>query len=153
MPVESSTKPEQWIFAIAFIMILSFGLYAFGAALQNNNATLDDDSTDYIANFTSKIGTVGITARANQALDEEETKNPFQNALTTIRDFFDVFGVLTLLTNILVGLWTFISFMFNMPNFFIETLGLNTGDWGYVVNIVSYVMTLLATIMFVRLKK
>ena len=148
------TKPEFWLGSLAFIMILSFALLLFGnSLLGNENLNLDNDSREYLTDYSRLIGTTGIEDRATSNIDDEETQNPIRRRLNTIRDFVDVFGVFTLLSNILGGFWSFISLAFNLPSFFIETLGLPLGNFKFLINILGLILSLSATIMLVRLVK
>jgi len=151
---DSSTKPEFWLVTLGFIIVISYALLMFGNSLSNNdNATLDSDSTTYLSNYTARLDKVGITAEAEKDLDEDRAKNPITKALGGIIDFFDVFGVFTLLKNIFVGLWTFIALMFNMPSFIIESLGLPLANFKFIVNTFVSVLILSATILIARLVK
>jgi hypothetical protein len=150
----ATLKPEYWLGVLGFIIIISVALLYFGQSLQNSSEiTLDEDSNEYLASYTSMLKTTGMSDKADHELTEDDTKNIFKSSLEGIKKFFDVFGVLTLLTNILVGFWSFISMMFNMPSFFIETLGLDLKNFRFIINILGTILTLSATVMLVRLKK
>jgi len=151
---DSITKPEYWLVALGFIIILSYALLLFGNGLDNNpEITLDTDSKNYLANYTSKLDSSGISDKAQDELSEDEAKNPFTKALGSIKEFFDVFGVLTLLSNIFSGLWTFLSLAFKLPSFFIETLGLPLGNFKFIVNTIVSILSLGITILIARLLK
>jgi uncharacterized membrane protein len=150
----ASTKPEYWLGVLGFIIIISVALLYFGQSLQNSSEiTLDEDSNKYLTSYTSMLNTTGMSNKADHELTKDDTKNIFESSLEGIKKLFDVFGVFTLLTNILVGFWSFISMMFNMPSFFIETLGLDLKNFKFIVNILGTILTLSATVMLVRLKK
>jgi len=151
---DAITKLEYWLTALGFILIISYALLLFGNSLsQNEEITLDADSTNYLANYTAKLGSSGITDKALDELTEDEAKNPFTRSLGSIKEFFDVFGVLTLLSNIFTGLWTFLSLTFALPSFFIETLGLPLGNFKFIVNIIGTILSLGITILIARLLK
>jgi len=151
---DSSTKPEFWLISLGFLIILVFGLLAFGVSIRNSQEiTLDEDSKNYLDNYNKSISNIGIDSYANREKTAEDSKNPIQKALTSIKNFIDVFGVFSLLTSILSGFWSFIVLMFQLPSFFIETLGLPLGNFRFITNVISFILGLLATIMLVRLKK
>jgi len=151
---DSITKPEYWLIALGFVLVLSYALLLFGSGLNSNpELTLNEDSKSYLANYTSKIDSSGILDKAYDSLSEEEATNPFSRQLDSIKQFFDVFGVLTLLSNIFSGLWTFLSLVFKLPSFFIETLGLPLGNFQFIVNIIGTILSLGITILIARLLK
>ena len=148
------TEPEFWLGSLAFILIFAFSLLLFGNSLNESSFfNLDNDSKTYLANYSSIVSDKGIESRANESSDGDEQENPVVSRLNTIKEFFDVFGVLTLLGNVFGGLWDFFSLAFNLPSFFIETLGLPLGNFRHVVNVISLILSLSATIMLVRLIK
>jgi len=151
---DSITKPEYWLIALGFVIVISYALLLFGLGLDSNpDITLNADSKSYLSNYTSMIGSSGISDKAIDQLTEEEAINPFTSALGSIKEFFDVFGVLTLLSNIFSGLWTFLSLAFTLPSFFIETLGLPLGNFKFIVNIIGTILSLGITILIARLLK
>lgn len=151
---ESITKPEYWLIALGFVLVISYALLLFGKGLDSNpEITLNQDSKNYLGNYTTRIGTSGISDEAIGELTDDEAKNPFTNALGSIKEFFDVFGVLTLLSNIFSGLWTYLSLAFKLPSFFIETLGLPLGNFKFIVNIIGTILSLGITILLARLLK
>lgn len=151
---ESITKPEYWLVALGFVLVLSYALLLFGNGLNSNpEITLNSDSKNYLGNYTANVGSSGILDEAVGELTEDEAKNPFTSALGSIKEFFDVFGVLTLLSNIFSGLWTYLSLAFKLPSFFIETLGLPLGNFKFIINIIGTILSLGVTILIARLLK
>lgn len=151
---DSVTKPEFWIISLAIIIIFGYSLLSFGNGLTSNSEiSLDDDSVNYLANYTKSIDSSGISVKAQDGLDVNESKNPLEKALSGLTGLFDSFAVFTLLKNVFIGLWSFISMMFIMPSFLIESLGLPLGQFSVVINVVSFILTLFATIIIVRLVK
>ena len=152
---DSSTKPEFWLISLGFIIIITYALLMFGNSLsdENSNATLDTDSSAYLTSYTARLNTSGITVQAETKATNSSALNPLEKALGGIKEFFDVFGVFTLLKNVFVGLWGFIALMFNIPSFIIETLGFDIKNFQFIINAVVGILTLSATIMIVRLTK
>lgn len=145
------TKPEFWLVALGFIIVMSFALLMFGNSLNASpEVTLDADSTSYLAQYTTRLDASGITAKTNETTDK---KNPVASFFSLIPGGTEILTVVRTFSNVFTGLWNFFSLVFQLPTFFLATLGLDLGFWGFVVNILGTVLTLAGTIMLVRLIK
>lgn len=147
------TKPEFWLVSLGFILIMSIGLLLFGQSLQSSSViTLDNDSNTYLSQYTQRLNQSGFLSKADEA--PKEPQNPVLRFITGIRGVTEIFGVVTLFSNIFTDFWNFLQLVFELPSFFLETLGLPMGgSTRFIVNILSTILLLGLTIMLARLVK
>ena len=149
------TKPEYWLISLAIIIIVAMSLLLFGESLNSNpEITLDEDSQEYLKLYTKEINNSGIKERANDNIEQKDTQNPLLKWLSGSKLVADVFGLFTVIANAISGFWDFVTMAFNLPSFFINTLGISTfGSIKYIINTIGTVLFLAIVILLVRLAK
>lgn len=148
------TKPEYWLGALGFLVVITFALLVFGNSLQDNdNITLDNDSNEYITNYANQMRISGINDTANDELDENNVTNPITKFIGNIPVVSDALGLFALIGNALSGLWTFFAIVFSLPSFFISSFGINLAGVKFIVNVIGNILLIAGTIMLVRLGK
>jgi hypothetical protein len=146
------TKPEFWLVTLGFIIIMSFALLLFGNSLSSSSeATLDADSISYLSEYTQRLNQSGMTGEANK--EPQPPRNPVLRFLSGVPGITEILAVVNIFSNVLTGVWDFFALAFKLPTFFLATLGLNLGAFGFVINVISTVLFLAGTIMLVRLIK
>jgi len=148
------TKPEYWLTALGFTVVLTFALLLFGRSLQDNDSvTLDNDSNQYIIDYTNQMKIAKINETAMDELDETNITNPVLSVIGAIPLVEDALGLFKLIGNALSGLWTFFSIVFSLPSFFISTFGFDLEGTKFIVNVIGNILFIAGTIMLVRLGK
>ena len=148
------TKPEYWLVAIGFIVILTFALLLFGNSLQNNDSvSLDNDSAEYITDYTNQMKIAKLNETANDDLENKSLENPVVSALGSIPVISDILGVFSFVGKVLTGFWNFFAIVFSLPSFFISSFGFNLQNTKFIINVIGNLLFLAGVIMLVRLSK
>lgn len=149
------TKPEYWLGSLGIIIIISMALLFFGNSVtEDTSITLDEDSTNYLKTYTKEINDSGIKTRAEDEIENKDTQNPLLKWLSGNNLIADVFGLFTIVANAISGVWDFFTMAFNLPSFFINTLGISTlGSLKYIINTLGTILFLSIIILLVRIAK
>lgn len=149
------TKPEYWLGSLGIIIIISMALLFFGNSVtEDTSITLDEDSTNYLKTYTKEINDSGIKTRAEDEIETKDTQNPLLKWLSGNNLIADVFGLFTIVANAISGVWDFFTMAFNLPSFFINTLGISTlGSLKYIINTLGTILFLSIIILLVRIAK
>lgn len=149
-----STKLEMWIGVSALVLIFGIAIATVGANLMTaDDVILDERSQDYVDEFSSNIADNNFQDFADNATLEEKKTNPILDAITSLPLVEDFLGAVKFFTEKTAALMSFISFVYNLPTFFLQGFGLDPGDFDWVINILTYAVFLGITIGLVRLVK
>jgi hypothetical protein len=148
------TKPEYWLITLGFVLVLSMSLLYFGVSIRDNTGVnLDQDSLDYLDNYANRLNKSGISDKVAEEIEEKDVSNPLLRWLGERKLISDVFGAITFLTNAVRGIYDFISLAYNLPSFFIESLGIPISSVRHIINVIGIVFFLSFVILMVRLVK
>jgi len=144
------TKSSFYIAIPVFVLIL-IALQNFGNELLiTNGDMLTESSQDYIESYKTNMG--GISDYDVSTSTVNQTKgNPFdvygEDKTTSAFEF----GVVSFFKSIFSTAFDFVSRIYNLPTFLVNTLGLNVyGSWTYVVNTVVYILSFALLIYAVK---
>lgn len=150
----SLTKPEMWLGIIGLVLIFAFSIAYVGNDLANSdNVVLDQRSQDYVTEFAQNLERNDFHTFANNETLEEKKKNPLLDVAGGLPLIENFLGAVNFFTDKTQTVMDTLKFVYNIPTFFIEGFGRDTGDWEHVINIMSYIIFVAFIILMVRLVK
>jgi len=125
---------------VLFTVLIALGMLKAGTDISNHN-TLDSDSADYLTHYNSLYSNNGLTDFKEDAEAVNKTSNPLLDKLSNLPVISDFLGALNFMIDATTGIWKYIVFIFNIPSFLIESLGMDLGAFKIYLDVIIYSMS------------
>ena len=148
------TKLQFYVGMILIVSLCSFGLVIFGGAMLNDTSiTMNNESVDYIRDFSGYVnsdngGIKGMNAtnvaelQESQFLDDEDAGG---------YDITDVLAQLNYFKNRANKIGGYIKFAYNIPTFMLLGLGLPISAFTTYLNIFGVILFISLIVVFIKL--
>lgn len=148
------TKVETYLTIIMIVLIFAFSISIVGQDFANSSTvTLDNRSEEYVQTFANNLDANNFTDYGDNETKSTIESNPLVEGVASLPLISDFLGAINFFTEKLAGLWSTLTFVYNIPSFFIWGFGLPSGAFTHIINIISWILFLAVTIMLVRLIK